>query len=226
MSKEKVLLKVEERKEKGTAASRRMRRSNKIPGVIYSKGSAGDICLDVKEWKKLAGKDVHLVDLEFNTGKQTKALIKDVQEDFLKGTVLHVDFQEVRMDQIITSVVSVHAKVGSVPVGLSKGGVLDQPMYEIEVSCLPGDLPDAIEVDISALDINDAIHVKDIILPQGVKAASEPDLIVFHVLAQKVETETTATEAAAEGAAAEPVVLKEKEKEEKAEAKKGGDKEK
>ena len=87
---------------------------------------------------------------------------------------------------------------GTVPVGLSMGGILEQPMHEIEVSCLPGDLPETIEVDISKIELEQSLHVKDIVMPNGVTAVSDPNGTVFHVGIQAAEESATA--AAAEGA--------------------------
>lgn len=199
MKKEQHVINVKERTETGKGFSRRSRRAGSIPAIIYCKGKENkNLVIDAREWSHVAKHDIKLVDLKKEDGELCKALIKEIQEDFLKGNVLHIDFQEVRMDEVITASVSVYAMPGTVPVGLSMGGILEQPMHEIEVSCLPGDLPETIEVDISKIELEQSLHVKDIVMPKGVTAVSDPNGIVFHVGIQAAEESATA--AAAEGA--------------------------
>lgn len=199
MKKEQHIINVKDRTETGTGFSRRTRRTGLIPAVIYSKGKENkNLIIDAKEWGHVAKHDIKLVDLKKENGELCKALIKEIQEDFLKGNVLHIDFQEVRMDEVITASVSIYAKPGTVPVGLSAGGILEQPMHEIEVSCLPGDLPESIEVDISKIELEQSLYVRDIVMPKGVTAVSDANSIVYHVGLQAAEESATA--AAAEGA--------------------------
>ncbi|OGV48816.1 MAG: hypothetical protein A2X49_07390 [Lentisphaerae bacterium GWF2_52_8] len=217
MSKVKHVLNLEQRPQTGKGYAKQIRRTGKIPGVVYGKGLENrNVLLESNEWKVLPG-NVNLISLKVD-GKEVRALVKDVQKNFLTGETTHVDFQEIRMDQIITAPVSIVIKPGSVPVGLSQGGILDQPLHEIEVSCLPDLLPERIEVDINHLEIDQALHVSDLVLPEGIKAATAGDQIVFHVMRQSLVEETVAAEgeaAAAEGAAAEPAVLTEEKKKER-----------
>jgi large subunit ribosomal protein L25 len=167
-----------------------------VPAIIYGKGAEGKkFSLNETEWRTLTRQgDVNLVDLKSADGSLTKALVKDVQEDFLKNQIVHVDFIEVRMDEEITAAVSIHALPGT-PVGVSKGGILEQPMHEITVSCLPAKLPEeGIEVDISELDIDSSLHIKDLKMPEGVKALDDQDSIVFHIMHQKAEEEAGSDE--------------------------------
>ncbi|OGV50732.1 MAG: hypothetical protein A2017_13215 [Lentisphaerae bacterium GWF2_44_16] len=201
MKKEQHVINVKERTETGKGFSRRSRRTGSIPAIIYCKGKENkNLIIDAREWGHVAKHDVKLVDLKKENGELCKALIKEIQEDFLKGNVLHIDFQEVRMDEVITAFISIYAMPGTVPVGLSMGGILEQPMHEIEVSCLPGDLPESIEVDISKIELEQSLHVREIVMPGGVTAVSDPNGIVFHVGIQAAEESATAAAEGAEGA--------------------------
>lgn len=204
MNKEKKALNVEVRSEKGKNNARRARRAGAIPGILYCKGKdAVPVSVKTQDWSLFSHKDSHLIDIKMSSGETKKALIKEVQEDFLKNMVIHIDLQEVRMDEIIKTSVMVHPK--GTPVGESQGGILEQPMHAIMVSCVAAKLPDAIEVDVTALDVNQSIHVKEIVFPEGVKFEDVPDAVVFHVLIPSaVEAATTEAAAPAEGAAAAP----------------------
>ena len=124
---------------------------------------------------------------------------------------LHIDFHAVSMDE------KIDAEVPLEPVGIPNGvknfgGLLEQNVRALTIECLPKDLPDKLTVDVSALNIGDSIHVRDIALPEGVRTKIQPDLTVFSVLAPTVEEEPVA-EVAAEGAAAGPEVIREKKEE-------------
>jgi large subunit ribosomal protein L25 len=155
-----------------------------------------------------------LVELEIAGEKANRmALVQEIQHSPLGGHVLHVDFHAVRMDE------KIHAEVPLEPFGTAEGvktfgGLLEQSLRSLAVECLPGDLPDKVTVDVSALNIGDSIHVRDIKLPNGVVAKVQPDLTAFSVLAPVTEEEPVA---AATEAAAQPEVITEKKKEGEAE---------
>jgi len=194
-----------------------------VPAVIYG-GSSEPQPLQV------SGRDIRnllshavgeniLVDLEISeAGGVTNrmALIQEVQHNPLGGAVLHVDFRAVSRDQTIKAEIPL-APEGE-PDGVKNfGGLLEQNLRALEVECLPQDLPEIISVDVTALNIGDAIHIKDLKLPAGVTATHDPELTVFLVAAPIVEEAPVAAEAAA----AAPEVLKQK-KEEPAPDAKGG----
>jgi len=212
-----TVIKVFPRSELGTSASRKARRAGKIPCVVYGAGKeARQFYVEYKEWKEIPIADVHLVELDAPEGK-INALIKDVQFDYLRGATVHVDFQEVRMDQLIETEVPVHG-IGT-PIGLSQGGFLEQVLHYIKIESLPANIPAAIEVDISGLELEKAIHVSEIKLPEGVRAVTDGHQVVFHVLVPKAEEEVASTPAAeGEAATVEPELVggkgKEKEEEE------------
>lgn len=148
-----------------------------------------------------------LVDLEIVEGekRETKAaLLQEVQHHPVTGKVLHVDLLEVSMDEEIEASIPVEP-VGEASGVKNYGGLLEQLVREIEIRCLPKNLPQVLKVDVAPLGLGDSIHVNQIPLPEGVEAVTEGEIAVFLVAAPRVETETTATETAAA-----PEVLREK----------------
>ncbi len=217
----KHLLNVSARAVKGGSLARRLRREGQIPAIVYSKGAVGKpLSVKFSEWEALLKYEFNLVTLVEQGAEDRLALVKDVQHDVVRGTTTHVDFQEVRRDEVITSGIKIHRGHAD-PIGFVQGGLLEQVQHEMEVSCLPDLLPESIEVDISKMNVGDAIHIKDIVLPEGVKAVGNPEQIVFVVELPSIEEEVkpaAAEGAAAEGEAAkaEPEVVGAKEKAEKA----------
>jgi large subunit ribosomal protein L25 len=202
MSKEKHELKVTERTEFGSAASRRARRANLVPAVVYGHGAEPrGFLIDAKEWEHIAKQDVQIVQLQPEKGKEINVLIKDVQFDYLSGTTTHIDFLEVKMDEVIHASVPIHT-IGT-PAGLSQGGVLEHLLHEIEVTSTPLALPESIEVDISELALHDALTIGGLNLPEGVTALGEPDQIIVHVIEQRVDAEGTTDEEEGEQPAAD-----------------------
>jgi large subunit ribosomal protein L25 len=210
----------------GRSAVNKLKQEGFIPAVIYGgRGEPQPLQVSAREIRNLlshaVGENI-LVDLEIsNAGTVTSsmALIQEVQHNPLGGAVLHVDFRAVSRDQAITAVIPVEP-VGE-PNGVKNfGGLLEQNLRSLEIECLPQDLPEIISVDVSAMNIGDSIHIKDIKLPEGVKATHDPELTVFIVAAPTVEEAPAVAEAATA-----PEVIKQKKEEPAAEAK-GGDKEK
>jgi large subunit ribosomal protein L25 len=142
-----------------------------------------------------------VVDLQAD-GKTEKALIREVQWDHLGKDILHVDFARVAADERIVVPVRIELR-GTAP-GVAQGGVLDQPLHTLEVECLALSVPESIRVNVGALQVGGAIHVRDLVLPPDVKAMADPDAIVIHVTAPKVEAEAAVAPAAE---TAEPEVI-------------------
>ena len=206
----------------GRSAVKKIKQQGLVPAVVYGgHDQPQSLTLKAREIGKLlahATSEHVLVDLEITDGGTTTnrlALIQEVQHDALSRDVLHVDFHAVREDEKLHSEVPVEP-FGE-PSGVKNfGGILEINMHAIEVECLPRDLPDLIRIDVSALGVGDAIHVKDIVLPAGVIARADGALTVVRVAAPKVEVEPVAT-----AEAAEPEVLKEKKEDAAAAAKPG-----
>jgi large subunit ribosomal protein L25 len=197
----KVVLQAKNRQKKGSAESRRIRRSGRIPAVLYGR-SGKSISIDleavdfIKNTKGISESTIVKVEVD---GKSYEAFVKDTQRNIIDGNILHIDFYEVE------SGIALRAKVSVIlhgnPIGVREGGMLENPVHEIEVECLPKDLPERIELDISGLKANQSIHVRDIPLAGGVKLISNPDQVVALVKFAKVEA---AAPAAAEAEAAVP----------------------
>jgi large subunit ribosomal protein L25 len=213
-----VGLKAKVRSELGRNRVKVLRRSGVVPAVIY--GGEGTRPLEV------VGKDLltalhsseseHvLVDLEIEgeTGPKRLAVIHDVQHDPLKDKILHIDLHELNANETMHSEVAIHEFGESA--GVKNGGILDHVLRSIRVECLPRDLPDVIRVDISNLEIGDAIHVKELPLPKGVVALHDEDQVILMVHEPKV-----VEEAAVETAAAQPEVITAKKTDEAAPEKK------
>jgi large subunit ribosomal protein L25 len=209
-----VTLATQKRTERGTHAARRMRKAGQIPAVLYGhKEEAVSLVVSGDEVLSAVRHGVRVVDLQTDGGAPEKVLIRDVQWDHLGKELLHVDFTRVAADERIHVTVPIELK-GVAP-GALGAGVLDQPLHALEVECLALQVPDSIRVNISELQIGQAIHVRELHLPEGVKALADPDAVVVHVTAKQAEPEPTAAPAGA----AEPEVIGRKAGEEEAEEK-------
>jgi len=222
-----VKLKAEARPTVGRSAVRKLRSRGFIPAVIYGGNDKPQpLQVSAREinamMSQASGENV-LVELEIGDGQSRTALVQEVQHAPVGGEIRHVDFHAISMDQTI------QAEVPLEPVGTAVGvktfgGLLEQSLRALAIECLPGDLPDRITVDVSQLNIGDAIHVRDIELPQGVTPKVQVDLTAFSVVAPVVEEAPVAAEA--EAAAAGPEVITEKKPEGEAAAPATGAKEK
>jgi large subunit ribosomal protein L25 len=161
--------------------ARRLRRSGRIPAIIYSEnGQPVPISVDAHDFY-VTFKDISestIITVKSN-GDEHDVLLKDYQEDLLTGQILHIDFYEVEKGRTLRTNVALHT-VGT-PVGVREGGILETVMHELEVECLPKDIPQSFEVDVSELNINDALHVSDIEVPEGVTVLNSEDQTVAMV---------------------------------------------
>ncbi len=177
----------------GKGASRSLRRSGMIPGILYGpRTSALPIAINSVDLNKLIGgkRESILVDLEIlmNGNRETKTvMIKEVQRDPVRDFIIHVDLYEVAMDVSIRIEVPVHL-IGK-PAGIQKGGIVEHIMRTIEIECLPSDIPDKLEIDISHLEIGDSIHISDIKTSPGVKIIEDPSSTVVAIVAPEAEEE-------------------------------------
>jgi large subunit ribosomal protein L25 len=199
----KVVLQAKNRQSAGSAESRRIRRNGRIPAVLYGrKGKAVSIDLEagefIKSTKGISESTIVKIEVE---GKSYEAFVKDTQRNIIDGNILHIDFYEVESGVVLRAKVPLILQGN--PVGVREGGMLENPLHEIEVECLPKDLPERIEIDISGLKANQSLHVRDIPLAGGVRLLSNPDQVVALVKFAKAEAAAAApTEAAAPAAAA------------------------
>ncbi len=205
---ERITIKAEARDSAGKGAARSLRRAEIIPGVLYREGKSLPIKINKKELAlfihQTAGEQV-VVNLTFPDGESRLAIMKDYQVDPVKRELLHSDFFEVSLKEAICVTVAVHV-IGE-PIGVKRdGGILQHGLTEIEVECLPDQIPGHIEVDVSGLAAGHALHVGDISMPEGLKVLTPKTEVVALVAAPKAEEVVEAAAPAAE--TAEPEVIK------------------
>src|SRR2546425_5477767 len=210
-----VKLKAEPRTAVGRSAARKLKARGVVPAIIYGGNEKPQpLQVSTREINAMlshaAGENI-LVELEIAGEKSNRtALVQEVQHSPVRGDILHIDFHAISMDETI------QAEVPLEPIGVPNGvknfgGLLEQSLRALAIECLPRDLPDRITVDVSALNIGDSIHVRQISLPAGVTTKIHLDLTAFSVLAPTVEEEPVA--AVAEAAPAGPEVIREKKEE-------------
>jgi large subunit ribosomal protein L25 len=216
-----VVVTASRRAEGGKNANRRLRSGGQIPGILYgAKNEAVAVAVSPKEigtiLRSATGENT-LFDLDLD-GSRRKVLIKEFQVEPIKGKLLHADFYEVALDKALQ--ISVHVELHGVPVGVKvQGGILDFVTRELEIECLPADIPEKIEVDVSALELGKHLRVSELQLPEKLTMLTEPDVVIAHVVAPRAEEAPVAAEAAPVEAGAEPEVIKKGKAEEGAEEK-------
>jgi large subunit ribosomal protein L25 len=210
----------------GKGAAKRLRRAGHVPAILY--GVAGPVNIAVAPrdiFRLIHGHEgsTQLLKVSFSDSAESKmAIIRDLQFNPVSEDLIHVDLQEVAMDRAIQVSVAVH-HVGE-PIGVRENqGILEMILREVQVSCLPGNIPAVLDADVSGLHINEVLTVKDLKAPEGVRILNDPNQAVVMV-APPAADEAAATVVAAPGAA-EPEVLTERKKED-AEAEKAADKKK
>jgi large subunit ribosomal protein L25 len=192
----------------GSRTSRRLRKQEKVPGVVYGhKEAPVSVAFTLDDLHRVLRHGARVVELEVDGSKQ-KVLIQDLQHDFLGKEVLHVDFKRVSDDERIE--VSIPLVLRGEAPGLAAGGILDQPLHELEVECPAFSVPESIRVNINELEMDAFLRVRDLALPEGVKALTGPEEVILHIRPPVAEPEPGEEEA---GEQAEPELIK-KEKEE------------
>jgi len=204
----------------GKNEARRTRREGKVPAVLYggAGGGANPIAVSPKELLKIlhseSGQNT-LISLKLAGAGDTRVLVKDFQLDPITHEVLHADFYRVAMDKLLQ--VTIPIVVQGEPKGVKQqGGVLEHIRREIEIECLPADIPENVVVDVSELMLHQGVRVRDIAASPKWKPISDPDLMLVHVIMPKAEEAPAPAEAAAAAPAApaEPEVIKKGKKEE------------
>ena len=205
----------------GKNEARRTRREGKVPGVLY--GGDGAKATPISVEPKALLKILHsesgantLISLKLGGAAGTKVLVKEYQLDPVTHEVLHADFYRVRMDRTIR--VTIPVTVKGEPKGVKQqGGILEFIRREIEIECLPGDIPEHVEIDVSELMLHQGVRVREIATDARWKAVSDADMMLVHVILPKAEEVAATPEAAAAAATAtpaEPEVIKKGKKEE------------
>lgn len=211
---EEIILNAEVREGVGRGKVNSLRLKKFVPAVVYKEGKdSQSIQVPSSEFIKL----VHhhrienaIISLKIKDDKKKTprlCLVKEIQYHPVHGDVLHVDFNEISLTKTIKIKVPVEVK-GEAPGVKQDGGSLERVLWEIEIECLPTEIPSEIEVDVSSLKIGDAVHIKDIKFPAGAKVLAEQDATVLHVVAPMKEEVPVEAEEGAEKK--EPEVIKEK----------------
>ena len=209
-----VALTAQSRKKTGKGAARTLRRQALIPAVFY--GPEIDpvhLSLNYGDLEKLirtgAGENV-IIDLAIETGESTlshRAMLKEIQLDPVKQTIMHVDLYEISLDKKIE--VEVPIILTGTAKGVSDGGILQQVSRTVEISCLPDNIPDAFELEVTTLDIGDSLHVSDLKIPEGIEVLEEEELTIATVVpptkVEEIKPEVPAEEEEREEVEAEAV---------------------
>ncbi len=202
-------LNAELRSERGKGVARRLRRGGRIPGVVYGDAGGSDasgalaVSIEPEEVSRVlhseAGANT-LIGLTVGSGDSSKVLIKDYQVDPISHRLLHVDFYRVAMDRVIT--VTVRVELSGEAEGVKvQGGLIDFVQREVAVACLPSEIPEHIEVDVSPLTIGQGVRLKDLLEGVSWQPVSDPETLIVHVIAPRLEADETEDEAEAEGEA-------------------------
>jgi len=182
-------LDVEDRTERGTRAAKRLRREGYVPGVVYG-GKDGECTSFKVNWRDLrtvlAGSA--LIDLKVG-GKTRPVIVKDQQQHPVRDELLHIDLLEVRLDETIQTQVSVHLEGAEEAPGIKEGGVLEHVTHQLNIEALPTDIPEAIVVDVSGLEIAATMHLSEISPPQGVTFLDDPEDTILATVVVPTEVE-------------------------------------
>jgi large subunit ribosomal protein L25 len=190
------------RTESGRNAVKRVRSRGAVPAVIYgSRQTSANLEVNRRDLEVLLSRAVGeniLVDLEIKDGASSKnqlSLIQEVQHHAVRREILHVDFQAVSMSEEITAEIALE-HTGEADGVKNHGGLLEQNIRSMEIRCLPKNLPELIKIDVSHLKVGEAIHIRDIALPEGVTSTADPDLTVIIIAEPKVSAAETKPAAA------------------------------
>jgi large subunit ribosomal protein L25 len=204
---------VAERRDRfGRNVAGRLRRTGRIPAVLYggAAGSVESIAVDPKALSRLLHSEAGvntIIDLRLEGAEPAQVLVKEYQLHPVSHKLLHADFYRVAMDQVLRVTVQIQL-TGEAKGIKAQGGLVDFVHREVTIECLPADIPEHITVDISELMINEGIRVRDLPADAAWKAVSDADMLIVHVVAPRIEAEPAAAEAAAPAAPAEPEIIK------------------
>ncbi len=176
----------------GKTAARQVRSQGNIPCVIYGEGSPTHVVISAREFNKnfKVISESTLISIDIN-GKIEQVLVKDFQENIVRGSIEHMDFLKVSLDKPIRTHVPIHL-IGT-PVGAKEGGVLEMLVHTVDIECLPKDLPEYLEADVSSLLIGQTFHLKELKVPAGVTLHGSVDMGLAHVThAKSAYVESTA----------------------------------
>jgi large subunit ribosomal protein L25 len=182
-------LEVDERPERGTRATRRLRRSGLVPGVVYGgrgQEDATSFKVDARVLRHVLVDGSALIDLKVD-GKTLPVIVKDRQLDPVRDEVIHIDLLEVRLDEKIQTQVGVHIEGAEEAPGIKEGGVLEQVSHQLNIEALPTAIPDAIVVDVSGMEIAAVMHLSELTAPEGVEFLDDPDETIIATITVPTE---------------------------------------
>jgi large subunit ribosomal protein L25 len=182
MAGERIRLEVRERDRVGTRESRRMRRDGLIPGVLYGRNEPHAISVPERELRRAltGGQGLHtILDVVLEGQKSTHpSILKEYQQDPIKGRLIHVDLQEVRLDRPITASVTISLVGGEDAPGVREGGVISQVQREVNVEALPMEVPEHIDLDVGQMEMGDTLRLADLRVPEGATLLDDPETVL------------------------------------------------
>jgi large subunit ribosomal protein L25 len=183
-------LAVEERSERGTRATRRLRREGLVPGVVYGGGDGDSVSfkVDSRVLRQVLVDGSALIDLQVG-GKTRPVIVKDQQLHPVRDELLHIDLLEVRLDEKIQTQVGIQIEGVEEAPGVKEGGVLEHVTHQLNIEALPTDIPDAIHVDVSGLEIAATMHLSEISAPEGVTFLDDPEETILATVVVPTEVE-------------------------------------
>jgi large subunit ribosomal protein L25 len=189
----------------GTTVSRKLRSQGRVPAIVYGhKQAPQPISLTREAVAEMLKKATHLAELDYGTSTEM-VLVRDVQWDYLGKDIIHLDFARVDASEAIET--EVRLEIRGTATGVAEGGVLEIAVHSLTVTCRADAIPESIRVDVTDLHLGKSIHVKDLVLPAGVKLDADPELLLVHVVEPVVEPEPEAADVT------QPVVIKAERKE-------------
>ncbi|HDQ13818.1 MAG TPA: 50S ribosomal protein L25 [Sediminispirochaeta sp.] len=195
---ERQTLEAFERKDRKKGAAGRLRRSGKIPAIVYGSHEPKSIAVLHSEFEKKFHTVSENTIITLELGKEHHdVLVKDYQEDTIRGFITHIDFYEIEKNKVLRT--NIPVEIVGTPTGVKEGGLLEERLHEIEVECLPKDIPESFVINVENMAIGDTIHVEELEVPEGVKILSMPDQSIVTVTTQKEELPEEGEEALAEG---------------------------
>ncbi len=226
---EQIILNAEMRHMTGTPAARKLRDKGLVPAVVYAKREEPvHLTVNYHEFVKLLHKhgENAIIELQINKGNESikkTVLIKEIQDDTIRKGVYHIDFLQIKLTDKIRIRIPLITRGNEEAPGIKEGGILEYILREVEIECLPANIPKEITIDVSSMKIGDIIHVKDLAIDSGVTIINAPEQIAIVIkfeVEKKIEEEKPAEEAAVE-----PEVIKKGKIEEEGEAGETKDKE-
>ncbi|KGE73852.1 50S ribosomal protein L25 [Spirochaeta lutea] len=191
------------RDKNGTGEARRLRAAGLIPAVVYGHEKPKSVTIDAQEFERAFKHISENEIIELTIGKKKHSvLIRDYQADILKNKMVHLDFYEIETGKTLRTHVPI--KLNGTAKGVREGGILENTIHELEVECLPKDLPEVVEIDITTLDAGHAVHVGDVKLGNDIRILNAPEQVIASIgHAKAVITEETEEQAAGEAVAEE-----------------------